>query len=72
MRGVHDEKLVFHVRERFVVDNLLNKAHLGLGRDSLNGGRPCVQSHAMEGVWEEIWALVARPEVIVVVFPHFQ
>ena len=26
----------------------------------------------MEGVWEEIWTLVAVPEVVVAVFPHFR
>ena len=40
MRSVHDEKLVLHVGEGFVVDDLLNETPLGLGGDTLNGSSP--------------------------------
>lgn len=58
---MHDEKLVLHVREGFVVDDLLDETPLGLGGDTLNGSCPCVQRCGVKGVWEEMWALVAAP-----------
>ena len=66
MTGVHDEELVLHVGEGFVVDDLLDETLLGFGGDTLDGSRPCVERRRVESIWEDMWALV------VVVHPLFR
>ena len=54
MASVDDEKLVFHVRERLVVHDLLEEALLRLGGKLLDCGCPCFERRGVEGIREEV------------------
>jgi len=52
MGRVDDEELVFHVRERFVVHDLVEKTLLSLIGQLLDRGSPSFESILVEGIWE--------------------
>ena len=53
MASMDDEKLVLHVRERFVVLDLLEEASLRLGGQSLYCVCPGFERRGVEGIREE-------------------
>ncbi len=54
MDGIDEEKLVLHVRERFIVHDLLEEALLCLGGQSLDCGCPGFERGGVEGIREEV------------------
>ena len=54
MASIDDKKLVLHGRERLVVHDLLEKALLRLGGQSLDCGCPGFERHSVEGIREEV------------------
>ena len=54
MASIDDEKLVFHVRERLVVHDLLEEAFLRLGGQLLDCGCPSFERRRVESIREEV------------------
>ena len=52
MGRVDDEELVFHVRERLIVHDLVEETLLSLTGQLLDRGSPCFESGLVEGIWE--------------------